>query len=182
MSDRATEFYTRLGWRQDVTPPGSGVVQFTPPGAAASIHFGADLTTAAPGSAKGYLIVSDIEAARDQLVAAGIEVTLFHLGTDGPGDGLDPDRRSYFSLALFGDPDAMPGCCKRSRPGFLGASTPPSPRSALHATSRRRSGARRPPTARTKSAPAKKTRTGPIGTPSTWPPNSPGRSCPPEEL
>ncbi|WP_016881132.1 MULTISPECIES: VOC family protein [unclassified Rhodococcus (in: high G+C Gram-positive bacteria)] len=103
--DRATEFYTRLGWRQDVTPPGSGVVQFTPPGADASIHFGADLTTAAPGSAKGYLIVSDIEAARDQLVAADIEVTLFHLGPDGPGDGLDPDRRSYFSLASFSDPD-----------------------------------------------------------------------------
>ena len=50
--DRATEFYTRLGWRQDVTPPGSGVVQFTPPGSGASIHFGADLTTAAPGSAR----------------------------------------------------------------------------------------------------------------------------------
>ncbi|MFD6063670.1 VOC family protein [Rhodococcus wratislaviensis] len=103
--DRATEFYTRLGWRQDVTPPGSGVVQFTPPGSGASIHFGADLTTAEPGSARGFLIVSDIEAARDQLVAAGVEVSVFHRGTDGPADGPDPDRRSYFSLASFGDPD-----------------------------------------------------------------------------
>lgn len=103
--DRATEFYTSLGWRKDVTPPGSGVVQFTPPGSDASIHFGADLTTAAPGSAKGYLIVSDIEAARDQLVAAGIEVTVFHRGPDGPVDGPDPDRGSYNSLASFSDPD-----------------------------------------------------------------------------
>ncbi|KAF0958792.1 VOC family protein [Rhodococcus sp. T7] len=103
--DRATEFYTGLGWRQDVTPPGSGVVQFTPPGSDASIHFGADLTTAAPGSAKGYLIVSDIEVARDQLVAAGIAVSVFHRGPDGPADGPDPDRRSYSSLASFSDPD-----------------------------------------------------------------------------
>ncbi|OUS91820.1 VOC family protein [Rhodococcus sp. NCIMB 12038] len=103
--DRATEFYTGLGWRQDVTPPGSGVVQFTPPGSDASIHFGADLTTAAPGSAKGYLIVSDIEVARDQLVAAGISVSVFHRGPDGPADGPDPDRRSYSSLASFSDPD-----------------------------------------------------------------------------
>ena len=62
--DRATEFYKRLGWRQDVTPPGSGVVQFTPPGSWCSVHFGKNLTPAAPGSAKGYLIVSDIEATR----------------------------------------------------------------------------------------------------------------------
>ena len=103
--DRATEFYTGLGWRQDVTPPGSGVVQFTPPGSDASIHFGADLTTAAPGSAKGYLIVSDIEVARDQLVAAGVAVSVFHRGADGPADGPDPHRRSYSSLASFSDPD-----------------------------------------------------------------------------
>jgi catechol 2,3-dioxygenase-like lactoylglutathione lyase family enzyme len=54
--DRATEFYAGMGWRQDITPPGAGVVQFTPPGSAASVHFGADLTTALPGSAKGYLV------------------------------------------------------------------------------------------------------------------------------
>ncbi len=59
--DRATDFYLRLGWRQDVTPPGSGVVQLTPPGSACSVHFGKNRTSAAPGSAEGlWLIVSDI--------------------------------------------------------------------------------------------------------------------------
>ena len=102
--DRATEFYGRLGWRQDVTPP--GVVQFTPHGSGCSVQFGANLTSAAPGSAREYLIVSDIEAARDALAAAGIEVSeVFHLGPDGPVSGLDPERRSYFSRASFSDPD-----------------------------------------------------------------------------
>src|SRR5580765_6252759 len=82
---KATEFYRRLGWRQDVTPPGSGVVQFTPPGSWCSVHFGKSLTSAAPGSARAYLIVSDIEAARRELVTAGIEVSeFFHLGAKGP--------------------------------------------------------------------------------------------------
>jgi catechol 2,3-dioxygenase-like lactoylglutathione lyase family enzyme len=102
--DRAKEFYGRLGWRLDVTPP--GVVQFTPPGSWCSVQFGKNLTSATPGSAKGYLIVSDIEAARDQLVAAGIEVGgFFHIGPDGRVSGLDPERRSYRSRASFSDPD-----------------------------------------------------------------------------
>jgi catechol 2,3-dioxygenase-like lactoylglutathione lyase family enzyme len=102
--DRAKEFYTRLGWRLDVTPP--IVVQFTPHGSGCSVQFGATLTSAAPGSAKAYLIVSDIEAARDALVATGIEVSeIFHLGPDGPVSGPDPERRSYFSRASFSDPD-----------------------------------------------------------------------------
>jgi catechol 2,3-dioxygenase-like lactoylglutathione lyase family enzyme len=104
--DRATEFYRSLGWRQDATPPGSGVVQFTPPASWCSVHFGTNLTTAAPGSAKGFLIVSDIEAARGALVATGVEVSEFvHLGPDGPVSGLDPERRSYFTRATFSDPD-----------------------------------------------------------------------------
>ena len=104
--DRATEFYRKLGWRQDVTPPGSGVVQITPPGSWCSIHFGANLTSAAPGSAKAFLIVSDVEAARNGLIAAGAAVgEIFHLGAQGPAGGLDPERRSYFSLASFSDPD-----------------------------------------------------------------------------
>jgi catechol 2,3-dioxygenase-like lactoylglutathione lyase family enzyme len=105
--DRAEEFYARLGWRQDVTPPGSGIVQFTPPGSACSVQFGKNLTSAAPGSAqRTYLIVSDIEAARDALVAAGIEVSeVFHIGTDGLVPGPDPEHRSYRSLASFSDPD-----------------------------------------------------------------------------
>ena len=105
--ERATEFYLRLGWRQDVTPPGSGVVQFTPPGSWCSIQFGTNRTTAAPGSAQNqFLIVSDIEAARDQLVAAGVEVSgIFHRSADGVAGGPDPERRSYNSLATFSDPD-----------------------------------------------------------------------------
>ncbi|MFC5926472.1 VOC family protein [Micromonospora vulcania] len=101
---RAKEFYQRLGWRLDQTPP--GIVQLTPHGSGCSVQFGPDLTTAAPGSAVAYLIVSDIEAARKTLVAAGVEVgDLFHVSPDGPVDGLDPERRSYFSRATFHDPD-----------------------------------------------------------------------------
>ena len=102
--DRAKEFYRKLGWRLDQTPP--GVVQFTPHGSGCSVQFGAKLTSAAPGSGKGYLIVSDIEAARDALLSAGIEVgEIFHFGASGPVSGPDPAHRSYFSLASFSDPD-----------------------------------------------------------------------------
>jgi catechol 2,3-dioxygenase-like lactoylglutathione lyase family enzyme len=104
--ERATQFYKKLGWRQDVTPPGSGVVQLTPPGSWCSLQFGAKLTSAAPGSGKGYLIVSDIVFARKKLVDAGVEVgEIFHLGPGGPVSGPDPERRSYFSRATFSDPD-----------------------------------------------------------------------------
>jgi catechol 2,3-dioxygenase-like lactoylglutathione lyase family enzyme len=102
--DRATEFYKGLGWRQDVTPP--GVVQLTPHGSDCSVQFGPTLTSAAPGSAKGYLVVTDIVDARDKLIAAGAEVSdVFHLGPKGPESGPDPERRSYFSRATFKDPD-----------------------------------------------------------------------------
>jgi len=103
--DQATEFYRKLGWRQDVTPP--GVVQFTPHGSPCSVQFGATLTSAAPGSAqRTYLIVSDVAAVREALVAAGIEVSeVFHLGPEGPLSGPDPEHRSYRSLASFSDPD-----------------------------------------------------------------------------
>src|SRR5687767_699609 len=86
-AERAQEFYRRLGWRQDVTPPGSGVFQFTPHGSACSVQFGKNLTSAAPGSAqRTYLIVSDIEAARNKLLAAGIEVSeFFNLGANEIG-------------------------------------------------------------------------------------------------
>jgi catechol 2,3-dioxygenase-like lactoylglutathione lyase family enzyme len=107
--DRAKEFYGRLGWRLDADFAAGNdfrVVQFTPPGSGCSIHFGKNVTSAAPGSAKGYLIVSNIEAARDRLVAAGAEVgEFFHIGPDGGGSGLDPERRSYRSRASFSDPD-----------------------------------------------------------------------------
>jgi len=103
--DRATKFYASLGWRQDVTPP--GVVQFTPPGSSASIQFGPDRTSAPPGSAENlFLIVPDVKAVHDELVAAGIEVDgFFHRTADGFDGGLDPERRSYLSYTSFSDPD-----------------------------------------------------------------------------
>ncbi|WP_030330557.1 VOC family protein [Micromonospora parva] len=102
--DRAKAFYQRLGWRLDQTPP--GIVQLTPHGSACSVQFGPGLTPAAPGSAVAYLVVSDVEAARADLVAAGIEVgDVFHVTPDGPVDGPDPQRRSYFSRATLRDPD-----------------------------------------------------------------------------
>ncbi|MFC3505714.1 VOC family protein [Micromonospora krabiensis] len=102
--DRAKEFYGRLGWRLDQTPP--GIVQFTPQGSGCSVQFGPDLTPGAPGSAKNYLVVTDVEAARAALVAAGVEVgAVYHPSPDGPVDGPDPERRSYFSRASFQDPD-----------------------------------------------------------------------------
>jgi catechol 2,3-dioxygenase-like lactoylglutathione lyase family enzyme len=102
--ERSTAFYRRLGWRQDVTPP--GVVQFTPHGSWCSVQFGATLTDATPGSAKEYLVVNDLVATREALVAAGVEVSgIFHVTPDGPADGLDPERRSYRSRASFTDPD-----------------------------------------------------------------------------
>src|SRR5262249_19685575 len=89
------------------TPPGSGVVQFTPHGSWCSVQFGTNRTTAAPGSAQNlFLIVSDVVAARDALVAAGVEVSeIFHRVPDGVASGPDPVRQSYNSPATFDDPD-----------------------------------------------------------------------------
>src|SRR4051794_40675041 len=101
--ERAKAFYQGLGWRLDVTPP--SVVQLTPPGSSCSLQFGETLSSAAPGSGKGYLIVDDIDAARELLVSAGVAVRVYHLGPDGPIDGPDPERRSYGSWASFSDPD-----------------------------------------------------------------------------
>jgi catechol 2,3-dioxygenase-like lactoylglutathione lyase family enzyme len=102
--DRSTEFYGRLGWRKDQTP--AGVVQFTPHGSGCSVQFGPNLTSSTPGSSKEYLIVSDVESARDSLIASGIDVgEIFHRGPEGQGSGPDPQHRSYLSLAAFNDPD-----------------------------------------------------------------------------
>jgi catechol 2,3-dioxygenase-like lactoylglutathione lyase family enzyme len=105
--ERAAKFYASLGWRQDVTPPGSGVFQFTPPGSGCSVQWGAGRTTAAPGSAQGlWLIVSDIQAALDKLAAAGAKADeVFHIGAKGKAAGLDPERGTYRSFATFRDPD-----------------------------------------------------------------------------
>ena len=87
--DRSKEFYTKLGWRLDADFPfdnGFRAVQFTPPGSGCSVQFGTKMTTAASGSAQGlYLIVSDVEAARKELVSRGIEVSeVLHVKTRGP--------------------------------------------------------------------------------------------------
>jgi catechol 2,3-dioxygenase-like lactoylglutathione lyase family enzyme len=117
--DRAKEFYGSLGWRldADVAPiPDFRLVQLTPPGSWCSIQFGTNLTSATPGSAQGlYLIASDIEAARDELLASGVQVSeVFHEGTPGARfahaansrvSGPAPDHRSYRSFVAFTDPD-----------------------------------------------------------------------------
>jgi catechol 2,3-dioxygenase-like lactoylglutathione lyase family enzyme len=122
--DRAKEFYGRLGWRLDAdyaAPDGDfRVIQFTPPSSGCSIIFGKNVTAAAPGSAQGlYLIVSDIEAARKNLLGRDVAVSeVFHdaggvyAGPDEPYlfgrlrvSGPDPEHRSYRSFASFKDPD-----------------------------------------------------------------------------
>ena len=108
--DRAKRFYQGLGWRLDADVVIGGeirAVQFTPPGSNASIAFGEGLTAAEPGSAQRFeLVVSDIDAARDDLVSRGVEVSeLFHLGDSGLLPGPDPERRPYLTYAAFSDPD-----------------------------------------------------------------------------
>ncbi len=109
--DRTKRFYDQLGWRLDADfplGPDSRIVQFTPPGSPASIQFGKGVTTATPGSVQGlYLVVSDIEAARTELVRRGVAVSeIFHRGAKGERlAGMDPERKSYASFAVFGDPD-----------------------------------------------------------------------------
>ncbi len=110
--DRAKSFYSGLGWRLDadfVVGDSFRVVQFTPPGSPASIHFGEGLTSAAPGAAQNlYLVVSDIDAARAELVERGTNVSdVFHRAGPGqrPLSGRDPAGRSYVSFASFSDPD-----------------------------------------------------------------------------
>jgi catechol 2,3-dioxygenase-like lactoylglutathione lyase family enzyme len=110
--DESKGFYERLGWRldDDVAPmDGLRIVQFTPPGSGTSITFGLGLTTAAPGSAEGALVVSDIEAAHAELVARRIEVSDIWHGPPFPVEerqpGPDPERTSYGSFFSFTDPD-----------------------------------------------------------------------------
>ena len=121
--DRAKEFYGRLGWRLDADYDNGGdfrVIQFTPPGSGCSVIFGKNVTAAAPGSAQGlYLIVSNIAAARDELLARGVKISeVFHDAGGvyaGPNEpylfgrlrvsGPDPEHRSYRSFASFSDPD-----------------------------------------------------------------------------
>ena len=120
---RAKDFYAKLGWRLDADfAAGDGwrVIQFTPPGSGCSVIFGTNVTAAAPGSARGlYLIVSDVAAARTELLGRGVAVSeVFHARDDayaGPDEpylfgrlrvnGPDPEHRTYRSFASFQDPD-----------------------------------------------------------------------------
>jgi catechol 2,3-dioxygenase-like lactoylglutathione lyase family enzyme len=120
--ERAKQFYAKLGWRLDADYDNGKdfrIIQFTPPGSGCSVIFGKNVTAAAPGSAQGlYLIVSDIQAARQALLDRGIEVSeVFHnegvyAGADEPYlfgrvrvSGPDPQHGSYRSFASFHDPD-----------------------------------------------------------------------------
>jgi catechol 2,3-dioxygenase-like lactoylglutathione lyase family enzyme len=115
--DRAKRFYTDLGWRLDADVASSEdyrIVQFTPPGSGCSIQFGTNVASAAPGSAESlYLVVADIDAAREELLARGVEVSeVFHEGMPGSRfrdsgrvPGAAPDRGTYASFATFSDPD-----------------------------------------------------------------------------
>ena len=121
--DRAKAFYQSLGWRLDADFASGDewrVIQFTPPGSPASVIFGKNVTAAAPGSAQGlYLIVSDVEIARNELLGRGVNVSeVFHFAGDAHGgtdvpylagrrrvSGRDPERGTYNSYASFSDPD-----------------------------------------------------------------------------
>jgi len=108
--ERAKQFYGDLGWRLDANfvIGALHLVQYTPPGSPCSIHFGTGLSSAAPGSASGlYLIVSDIEAARTELLERGAKVSEVFHRTPGepPKSGRDPAGRTYSSFATFSDPD-----------------------------------------------------------------------------
>jgi catechol 2,3-dioxygenase-like lactoylglutathione lyase family enzyme len=119
--DRAKDFYARLGWRLDADRSGDGfrLVQFTPPGSGCSIQFGTNLTTVAPGSARGMvLVVSDLDAAHAELTSLGVKVTdVYHCATGSvcrfhAGDGAfervsgtAPGRATYSSFLSFTDPD-----------------------------------------------------------------------------
>jgi catechol 2,3-dioxygenase-like lactoylglutathione lyase family enzyme len=111
--DRAKAFYEGLGWRLDADFPIDEhyrIVQLTPPGSPASIQFGTGLTTMTPGSLEEmYLIVDDIDAAREDLISRGADVSeVWHgrgLGTEGHEPGRDPEKASYGSFASFADPD-----------------------------------------------------------------------------
>ena len=118
--DRAKQFYVTLGWRLDADVAAGDefrLIQVTPPGSGSSVQFGTNLTSAGPGSAQGlYLVVSDIEAARADLAARGVEVSdVFHEGARGARfhrpsaadrvSGPAPEHSSYGSFASFSDPD-----------------------------------------------------------------------------
>jgi catechol 2,3-dioxygenase-like lactoylglutathione lyase family enzyme len=135
--DRAKAFYERLGWRFDIDfepAPGVRGVQFTPPGSPASIQFGSGSSAMTEPHDGMILVVDDIVAARDDLIARGADVgEIFHLEIGkGPLPGLDPERNTYASRAVFADPDGnqwqlqevtdrLPGRVEQKDPAELAA-------------------------------------------------------------
>jgi catechol 2,3-dioxygenase-like lactoylglutathione lyase family enzyme len=192
--DRAKKFYANLGWRLDADfDDGEDfrVLQFTPPGSGCSVIFGKNVTGAAPGSAQGlYLIVSDLEAARKELIGRGIEVSeTFHnagayAGPDEPYlfghvrvSGPDPEHGSYRSFASFRDPDGngwlFQEVTKRLEGRIDPATTTFASVSDLASAFRRAEHAHGAHEAKL----GKRTRTGPSGTRPTSRRSSPARNC-----
>jgi catechol 2,3-dioxygenase-like lactoylglutathione lyase family enzyme len=131
--DRAKRFYGGLGWRLDADFAAGDhwrLVQMTPPGSPCSVMFGKGFTGAAPGSVQGtFLVVDDVETARAELIAHGVDVSeVFHfeenllrvVGTNGRVPGPDPKRSSYFSFASFSDPDGNSWLLQEVRTRFPG--------------------------------------------------------------
>jgi catechol 2,3-dioxygenase-like lactoylglutathione lyase family enzyme len=135
---RAKSFYESLGWRLDAdfaTGPEFRVVQFTPPGSAASIIFGKGITTSSPGTLQGlHLAVYDIDEARADLAKRGVTVSevfhdaggvFHHAGTEGRLPGPNPERKSYASFVAFSDPDGNGWLLQEIRQRLPGRGSPP---------------------------------------------------------
>ncbi len=136
--ERAKRFYEVLGWRLDAdfaTGPEFRVVQFTPPGSAASIIFGKGITNSAPGTLQNlHLVVFDIEKARGDLAQRGVAVSevfhdaggvFHHAGTAARLPGPNPERKSYASFAAFSDPDGNGWLLQEIRQRLPGRGSPP---------------------------------------------------------
>jgi catechol 2,3-dioxygenase-like lactoylglutathione lyase family enzyme len=193
--DRAKSFYSNLGWRLDADFAAGDdwrVIQFTPRGSGCSVIFGKNVTAAAPGSAQGlYLVVSDIKAARDELLRCGVGISeVFHdagdvhAGADEPSclGGSGSAVRIRTTAATARTPrsairTATAGFCKRSPCDCPDAWMRTPRHSRRRPSSRPRSAVRRPRTASTRSGPASTMRTGRTGTPSTSSGSRPAISC-----
>jgi catechol 2,3-dioxygenase-like lactoylglutathione lyase family enzyme len=192
--DRAKRFYGSLGWRLDADFAAGDwrVIQFTPPGSPCSVIFGKNVTAAAPGSAQGlYLIVSDIEAARADLLARGVTIgEVFHGAGDVHAGNDEPylsgtrgsAGRIRYGAATARSPRSRirtvtAGCSRRLPRDCPDAWTRPTPPSPHRMNSQPRSAARRPRMANMRNGPAGTMRTGRTGTPTTSSRSRPARSC-----
>ena len=181
--DRSKEFYKRLGWRLDADfafDNGFRVIQFTPPGSPASLQFGSKITSATPGSARGlYLVVSDIQAARDALAGRGVEISeVFHPGAPGAqfaqtapaaSAAPHPSHETYGSFATFSDPDGNEWLLQEITtrlPGRIDATETTFASAADLANAMRRASVAHG--VHEQRMAASTTRTGPTGTPLTW--------------